>query len=807
MRFLPRLSGPICVAALAWLATLGGVLAASPVIKFHTARAGYVSINIYNSEGVLVRSLLSNERMVAGAHVVSWDGKSTSTETSGGEAVAPGDYAWRGLFSEGLGLKLRGWVGSGGGLPWTTPDGKGGWGGDKGAPSAVAADDKQVYLGWSMAAENASVLACDLDGRVLWKFRREDGSPSGCKALAVDDGIVYVLGGGDNGQGRDVQYADGESIYRLSAQDGKLLPWPNGEANLKITSLWPPDGKTKPNAADAMAVRHGHIHLSFTGSQFLSVLDAKTGAYLQTVVGAPPGMIDVAPTQTELPDAPGKVVDADFALISLGGGVLGRILFVHDPFWVIMSDLVPTEADQSITALTVVGDRAKFHHHTAYVGYGAPLHQVQARPLLDTESTIWTGGRAGGRPLVGPWVPDALRAIRGVALAADGKLWVAEGEAFPKRFSVWDTNGTQGKLLDEFFGSPVSSAPDGAINPLDPDVMAAQNCEWRIDRKTGAATCLGVIARDQIFSGTHYAVGPNGHAYLIASYFLQGGPPLRIFERLGDGDYKLRARVYATLEDGKEATVDDYPSDKLKNTVFWADKNGDGKEQPDELTVVPEVLRIDPPSDLRNLDLQFRYESGETWMLPVVGWTSCGAPQYDPEKRRKLPPHTHSISADGKLGLVSKIDDRPVLACFDVESGRERWEVPSTHADVSAYETKDGRHHREELAGGGAYLPAPLKNVWAVGECGGRWRVVNEDGFILGHLFEPDDVKWPAAAKPGADLSTADSRVSGVGSLTQAANGKVYIEAGRDAYWNLELTGLEKVKALPGGKIAIPPPK
>jgi hypothetical protein len=35
----------------------------------------------------------------------------------------------------------------------------------------------------------------------------------------------------------------------------------------------------------------------------------------------------------------------------------------------------------------------------------------------------------------------------------------------------------------------------------------------------------------------------------------------------------------------------------------------------------------------------------------------------------------------------------------------------------------------------------------------------------------------------------------------------VYVEAGRDAYWNLELTGLEKVKALSGGKLTVPAAK
>jgi hypothetical protein len=41
------------------------------------------------------------------------------------------------------------------------------------------------------------------------------------------------------------------------------------------------------------------------------------------------------------------------------------------------------------------------------------------------------------------------------------------------------------------------------------------------------------------------------------------------------------------------------------------------------------------------------------------------------------------------------------------------------------------------------------------------------------------------------------------GSLTQAPDGKVYVEAGKTALWNLEMVGLDTVKALKGGKVAL----
>ncbi|HSI11175.1 MAG TPA: FlgD immunoglobulin-like domain containing protein [Chthoniobacter sp.] len=750
-------------------------------IKFTTAREGTVLVNIYNGDGTLARRLVQGEHFAKGAQKLAWDGL-----LDDGTTAPPGDYTWKGVFHEGIGLKLRGWVGSGGGLPWTTPDGKGGWGGDKGVPSAVATDEKQVYLGWSLADNGKSVLACDLDGRVLWSHRRSEG-PSGCKALAVDDGIVYVLGGLEGAAAR------GGGIYRLNAKDGTPVLWPNGAMDLKMSSLWPADGKTRPDMADAMTVRHGHIYLSFTSSQFLTVLDAKSGAYLQTVVGAPPGMIDVVPTQTELPDAPGKLSDADFAVISLGDGVLGRILFAHDPFWLITSDMAQLEKDATVSALTVIGDHGKFHARTAFIGYGAPRHQVQARSLLNMDEPVWIAGRPGGRGLLGPWQADGLRAVRGVALAPDGRLWVAESDAFPKRFSVWDTTGKQGKLVREFFGPAEPHAPGGAINPLNPDLMVAQNCEWRIDRKTGAATCVGVILRDRSIGCARFGIGKNGHAYLVTAEGDSGTGPIRILERAADGDYRVRARIYWTLENGKEAPVTEMGN--AKNTVFWSDKNGDGVEQDSELLEVSSVLEFDLPwtgSDLA-LHYRIREDARQDYLLKVSGWTTGGAPQFDLEKSVKLPRNSTVRSADGKLFLETPTEAGKPLVCREAAEGRKLWELPASNVELA------------RRGGGTVRLAPPLNSAWVVGLGDGMWHVITEDGFALGSLFarEAAEVRWPQSAVPGADMTHADAKAANSGSVVQTADGKVYLEAGDSAYWNLELTGLEKAKAIPGGKITV----
>ena len=458
---------------------------------------------------------------------------------------------------------------------------------------------------------------------------------------------------------------------------------------------------------------------------------------------------------------------------------------MHDPFWVITSDLAPVERDVSITALTVIGDGAKFHMHTAYVGFGAPIHQIEARPLLDAENPTWIAGQRGGRPLVGLWQADSMRMIRGVALAPDGKLWVAEGDGYPKRFSVWDTSGQEGKMVRELFGPAEHGAPGAAINPLDPDVMFAQGCEWRIDRKTGEAACLGVVTRDPV-KVARYGVGENGHAYLVIA---DAASPAKIFERLGDGDYKLRSRFFHVDAQGVEMAV--AAAGSSPRTMYWSDANGDGVVQPDE--VHPAPWPAGPPLvATQDLTLQFANRGSEdpprSAIARVKDWTACGAPLYDSAETQEWAEVWH-VSPDRSIEMT--LLGGKVIA-YDPKLKKELWTIFRPDFKGAA-----------QLLGSAA-LPKPLGNVWLASQSTGPWHLINEDGFDLASFFGGDPAKNPPAGKatPGIDMTHAASGWDG--SITQAADGKLYIQAGDTAYWNLEVTGLDKVMALPGGSVAVP---
>jgi len=487
-------------------------------IHFQTKHPGFVSLNILNAKGAIVRHLLAGAQFTAGDHTVAWDGAADPAPAQDAAAAvaaaAPlpaGEYTWSAVIHDGLALRLRGWVGD--------------WGGDRGPPSAVTSDDSGVYLGWTLATGNAeTVVACTTDGALRWTHRR--GALSGCRALASDAGVVFVLGG----EGPD---AAGAILYKLSAKDGTPVPWTNGRNYLSVSSLWGANGKDKPVTADYLAAKNGRIYLSFTEGNFISVLDAKSGAYLQTIVGSPPGAIDAVGTKCDAPDEPGSLVDADFIVIALKDGSLGKLLVVHDPIWVAASDLTPMGPDEEIAALTMIGDGSKHRMHDIFLAMAPPANQIQARPALDSASRTYVAGKGGNRPLRGPWEPDSLSAIRAITLDATGQLWAAEGDATPGRVSVWSTDAPVGRLVHEFFAPPAPDSPV-AIDPRDPLVMIAGGCEWRIDPVTGRAKCLGIVTRDPVRD--LFFVTKNDSTFLVLT---PAEGPANSLERIGEGDYRL----------------------------------------------------------------------------------------------------------------------------------------------------------------------------------------------------------------------------------------------------------------------------
>lgn len=440
-------------------------------------------------------------------------------------------------------------------------------------------------------------------------------------------------------------------------------------------------------------------------------------------------------------------------------------------------------------------------HGRLYVSVQGAEQQV--RIFTADGKPVGAIGRKGGRPAVGPWVQDGVLNPAGLVVDREGKLWVAEANLTPPRFSVWQAGAgsdkKEGAFLKEFFGPTHYGASGGAINPRDPNVMAGEGCEWRIDPATGRAVCLGAFDKEY-HSAALYAEGSNGKLYLVTIKAGNHVPVARlaIRERLGDAQFALRGTIVA--DPGK------------KTTEFWADANGDEKQQPDELATHPAVLTMTGYLGwMLNMtgDLTL-YANG--LQFKVADFTKCGAPRYDVHGTRQIAPMGYGAVPTPDNRKLVVVSNEGYFECYDTADGRLLWKYPNTFAGVhgshKAPPPETGLIRGAFGLVGNALLPKPVGGIWAINGNIGEWHVLTEDGFYLSRLFQGDGFKiqWPDQAVPGAILDNVPPGLGGEdfgGSMRQGADGKVYIQAGKTAIWNVEVTGLDAIRELPGGQVTI----
>jgi len=415
-------------------------------------------------------------------------------------------------------------------------------------------------------------------------------------------------------------------------------------------------------------------------------------------------------------------------------------------------------------------------------------------------------GEAGGHA-IGPWNPYRLTSVWGLAVDRLGKLWVAE-TGLPKRFVTFDAS--TGELIREYFGPTHYGASGGAVNPRDPDILIGEGCEFRLDPDTGRATLLGLITRDIYHGYARFCEGANGRQYLAVTFsgkvWGAGAPPqIRIYERLGEGDYAFRASIVG--DQGK--------------TFFWADTDGDEAEQPEEMQTLPVQLGVGGYllwSMNLNTDLTFYGTTRDkTLQIRVKDFTACGAPIYALDNIKELPPMQGPLSSPDNRVVLSVDHEHatdPRFRCHDVATGEQLWTYPNPWSGVHGSHRAPGPA-RGLIRGafgivGSAQLPEPVGAIWAINTNVGEWHVLTEDGFYLTRLFQPDSQKrqYPEKAVPGAVVDDIPPGLGGEdfgGSLIQAPDGRIYIQAGKTALWNIEAVGFDTVRSLGDGSLSIAP--
>lgn len=753
-------------------------------ITFEMPFAGDVSLNLIGPDGVVARHLINGEARDAGTQTVQWDGLTDATYRIRGNPVPAGTYTWKAIAHPRASLTLRGWASGGGRAPWMgSPEDA--WLGDHGVPTAAVTDGERLYLACNGAEGGRHLIATDQEGKLLWSLQNTTGGADP-EVIAVDQGTVYIVH-------PKVDWMKGDNlplITRADARTGAYQPWQGRKTHIiTATDVFGPGGPggiSGPDRILGLDARGGRLYAT-TGEHFI-VLDAATGAKLSAWPLKSGGAV--------------RVIDAATAWVISGNDVLAV-------------DLASGAQRTVATGLTAPRSLATDGKGRVFISLGEPANQVLIVGLDGREQG--RVGRAGGRRAIGAWQADGLREPAGMTLDVQGRLWVMERDQHPKRISVWSLGASGATLVKDFFGPAHYGASGAAINPRDPDLMVAEGCEWRIDRKSGQAACLGAYDRNLVAFSTFREA--NGRVYLMTADGTYGTSTVTIWERRGDADYVKRGSF--TPREAERPTA----------SIVWSDANGDGQQQADELQVHEGYLHL---SGSNNWSLNagpdlalygYDTKANRLVQLPVTGFADSGAPRYDLAKARVLP---EAMSAGYELNYscaVPSADNRSLLlslavaghpaerlwTCFDLASGALRWTYPNpyfqVHGSHKAPAPEAGLFRGAYGVIGSATQPG-VGSYWAINGNLGEWWALSADGFFLTRLFNGNvfEWKWPTAAVPGIDMMDLPSGGGGEdfgGSMTQATDGKVYVQSGKLGAWNLALGGLERTVPVGGGSLAM----
>ena len=867
-------------------------------IVFDMPFRGYVSLNIYDRNGKIVRHLLNGELREAGRQTVKWDGLDDAVYRTPGQPLPPGEYTWKALFHPGIKLTYRGAAAIGGRAPWQSrPDDF--WLGDHGVPTAVRTDGKRIYLACNGAEGGRHLVATDFAGKHLWSLQNTTGAADP-NYIAVGNDTVYVL----HPKNDWTKGNNSGSISRVNAETGGYLNWQGSKSHiLPLESLWTAE---LPGYDDftGVAAGGGKLFGSIAPARFFpnDVADWKamirllqadqpparelyaqidprtTGRLKDFLAGKTPQeeafrtwnggpRFDVEVTRalnglldsTELVEKAEQMTEAELAranfreLVRIFGEALrpfpedrvvvldgatgkperafavpqpGPLHYVNDSLLYVIS------AGRQVLALNpqtgackpVVTNGFNLRGVTTdaagriLVSCGAPAMQV----VIYTPDGKEVGriGRPGGHPRIGRWQADGMIDPLGLAVDPQNQLWVAEAYEHPKRVSVW--NLENGKLIRDHLGPTHYGASGGAINPVDPNLMVGIGCEWRLDPKTGVAECLGAFD-DTYHQFATFRKGPNGRLYLFTNTMRYGAGKLQVWERRGDGDY----RKLFTLDNQCGAR-----EGKETQTEFWVDRNGDGERQEQELAVFEAPLfpagsnswSLNVGPDLTIYALNTR--DHRLYAFPVREYLDNGVPVYEPTHFKKMPEAMSAGAQRNYYCAVPSADNRTILTnlhvpdhpagdlwtCFDLATGEQLWTYPNPYFQVH------GSHRAPAPDPGlfrGAYGPIGCVSTpeagdfWIINGNLGEWNALTADGFYLTRIFNGNvfEWKWPEEARPGADLTMLPPGSGGEdfgGSATLADDGKIYLQAGKMALWNVELENLDQVRRVNGsGKLVL----
>jgi hypothetical protein len=844
-------------------------------VRFTLQQAGFVTLVIEDSQGLRVRNLISQTRLPAGQNVIWWDGtddlgRDPEAARHGvyripGRLVAPGEYRVRGLVHTGIDLRYEFSVYNGGSPAWPTADHTGGWLTNHTPPSSAlfvpgdpapgvsepkragpdVRDANQtprrkpmVYLG-SYVSEGGDGLAwVDLDGRKQGGVGWVGGVWTGAPYLARDAGPSP---------------APAAFAYAGSAWEGELrLTALTRSGDKPVVKYNFPGGKDA-SVLTGLAVHNGLMACSLPKQREILFVDAKAGKVLGSA---------------SVDDPRGLAFDPQGRLLVLIGRQLQRYA---------IRGTIPIFAAQGAAREQTDASAAKMGLSPSAPNVNKPLPLPAAQVIVadgledpqhvvqDDEGNFYVSDRGAshqvkvfdaagkrlrtigtpGAPKAGPYDPNHMNNPNGLTIDERRQLWVAETDFQPKRVSVWTL---EGKLLKAFYG-PAEYGGGGGLDPGDKTRFYYHGMEFKLDWRRGRDRLVRVFFRPgpddlalpsgfgtagqpetplevktpsgtvrRYFTNCYNSNPTNGASVAFLWIDRQGiARPVAALGQANDWDLLKGDAFKPRWPKGVDLAGDRWRNQAL---FVWSDLNGDGRVQPEEVTMVKAAgggVTVMP-------DLAFVVSriDDRAFRLAPQRFTPQGVPVYDLAAGETLAAGSQPpTSSGGDQALVDPsgwtiltVAPKPFApqSLGGVFRGQARWSYPSLWPGLHASHESPPPDRPGELIGttrllGGFVTPGgDAGPLWAVNGNQGNIYLFTADGLFVAELFR-DIRKGEGWAMPLAqrgmllnDVSLHDENFWP--SIAQTSDGEVYLVDGARTSL-VRVDGLAVIRRLPPMRLEV----
>ncbi len=550
-------------------------------ITFEQPVSGKATIVIDDESGERVRNLVSGRTFTKGNHTVLWDGLDEN-----GKLITPGNFKWRGLTHAGIDPVYRMNFVNGG------EDTVASWGPNHSTFHHAATNGELVFFAAPVTEGGWALVALDGDGNFVQGYDHQHGFGIQHDAVAADEKYLYCAQDGfawGGTKGIDYKKDDWKStwtitVVRYDIESGKMVEFPGKKRALEVSMIEVGPGSDHPDLEDynlaGLAVRDGKLYVGARGEGKVFVLDAGTGAELETV--ELPGVRHL--TASEKDGGGGAVFAAtDSAVVELGAPT--KAIIEAGKLDITGLTIAPVSGD------ILVSDSVSHQIHR-FSAEGKPLGLI---------------GKPGG-PYKGAYDPARMVSPQGLVFGPSGKLWVTEDRWNPKRVLAW--NLAANEVVYEKFGMPHYGGDGSGFDPENPNRWIGLGCFWDVDIETGAARPTHILSMDEGHFGNYEPHSyeffrENGRTFLSArgkialisevlpdgtlhdlvatadialfSYGCDWEPPQEYI----DAFYERWPEKRSEEETGRRKG-EGKPWAKRGTAVLWVDRNGDGSAQKDE---------------------------------------------------------------------------------------------------------------------------------------------------------------------------------------------------------------------------------